>query len=512
MNAISVWGLILGVSPAFWMLSLFVLTKWTACSIKGLKSSFQWASLLAITSLFLSLLLGAHRAYYPGLFITTPVILSMGVLVQFLGLVIQKFSARYLDREVGERAYIGHLSLVLGAVQVLLMADHWVLLILIWAFIGIPLQSLLCFYPDRPFALLAAHKKWMIDRLADLMLVLSAALAWRDVGSGSISLFLSHLSGTGLSIPLEISGVCLVLGVVFRMALLPVHGWLIQVMEAPTPVSALLHAGVVNLGGFMMIRFSPLLNAAKVAPIVLGAFGLVTVVFASMVMMTRISIKVRLAWSTVAQMGFLLLECALGLYTFAFIHLIGHSLYKAHAFLFASSVVKQTRLQVLRGAFSMARMSLILAPFLSIVIVFFWMERMDSSAFPLWLSVTLGLAWAPILWLSHQVSLWRVLLQILMLSVFTVVLITLHHLPLGIHNDPRFGLGVVTMLAMFLLYLFQVNWSLNPKGLGGWHRWSYAGFFLDESFTRLALILFPEKRTLNRLKSFGFEMKSGRVN
>ncbi|WP_264836966.1 proton-conducting transporter transmembrane domain-containing protein, partial [Klebsiella oxytoca] len=130
-------------------------------------------------------------------------------------------------------------------------------------------------------------------------------------------------------------------------AVLPVHGWLIQVMEAPTPVSALLHAGVVNLGGFVLIRFAPLLEQAGIARALLLVFGLGTAVLAGMVMLTRISIKVRLAWSTVAQMGFMLLECGLGLYTLAALHLVGHSLYKAHVFLSASTVVRQTRLQSL---------------------------------------------------------------------------------------------------------------------------------------------------------------------
>jgi NAD(P)H-quinone oxidoreductase subunit 5 len=436
----------------------------------------------------------------------------MAFLVQSLGLVIQKFSARYLDREVGERAYLANLSAVFASVQLLLMVDHWALLILIWGFIGVPLQSLLCFYPDRPFALVAAHKKWMIDRLADLMLLVAAILAWIELRSGSISVFLTHVSEAGMSIPLEISGVCFVLAVIFRMALLPVHGWLIQVMEAPTPVSALLHAGVVNLGGFMMIRFSPLLTVATVAPIVLGVFGMLTVVFASMVMMTRISIKVRLAWSTVAQMGFLLLECALGLYTFAFFHLIGHSLYKAHAFLSASSAVRETRLKSLRGRFLPRKMSLILAPLLSIGVVFFLTRMIEPSFLPGWFIITLGLAWAPLLWGMERTSFLTLVTPILMLFGLTGMLILLHHLPLGIHNQPRFILGLLTTFAVFLLYLFEVSWAINPTGLSFWHRWSYAGFFLDESFTRLALMLFPEKRMLNRFSFFRFQTKTGRVN
>ncbi len=171
-----------------------------------------------------------------------------------------------------------------------------------------------------------------------------------------------HIAQHGMSLSLQASAVLLVMAVIFRTALLPVHGWLIQVMEAPTPVSALLHAGVVNLGGFVLMRFAPMLDQANAARILLLIFALATAVLAGIVMLTRISIKVRLAWSTVAQMGFMLLECALGLYTLAALHLIGHSLYKAHAFLSASEGVRDTRLQALHRAALPSTLSVFLPP------------------------------------------------------------------------------------------------------------------------------------------------------
>ncbi|WP_043112890.1 NADH-quinone oxidoreductase subunit L, partial [Pseudacidovorax intermedius] len=267
------------------------------------------------------------------------------------------------------------------------------------AAVGAALQRLLCFYPDGPFALLAAHKKRIADRVADGLLLLAAGLAWREVGSGSLSALWTHVAQQGLSTPLQWAAVALVLAVVLRTALLPVHGWLIQVMEAPTPVSALLHAGVVNLGGFVLIRFAPLLDAAAPARWLLLAFGMATAVLAGLVMLTRISIKVRLAWSTVAQMGFMLLECAVGLYTLAALHLIGHSLYKAHAFLSASGVVRDTRRQALHAPVTPTSLSLLMAPVLGIGTVLVVLAAVGGPAWPLWWSALLGLAWAPMLWL-----------------------------------------------------------------------------------------------------------------
>ncbi|MDE2121419.1 MAG: NADH-quinone oxidoreductase subunit L, partial [Betaproteobacteria bacterium] len=197
----------------------------------------------------------------PGLLLT-PFGAWMALLVQFLGTVIGGFASRYLEGEPAQRAYLRAFAGVLACVQLLLLADHWLVLIAAWAGIGAALHRLLCFYPERPFALLAAHKKRIADRLADLLLLGAAGLAWWSVGSGSLSELARQL-GTGPASPaLQASAVLLVRAVVLRTALLPVHGWLIQVMEAPTPVSALLHAGVVNLGGYVLLRFAPLLDAS----------------------------------------------------------------------------------------------------------------------------------------------------------------------------------------------------------------------------------------------------------
>lgn len=112
-------------------------------------------------------------------------------------------------------------------------------------------------------------------------------------------------------------------------------------VEVPTPVSALLHAGVINLGGFLLILFAPLFIQASAAQwLILIVAGLTTVISA-LIMTTRISVKVRLAWSTSAQMGLMLVECALGLFELALLHLVTHSTYKAFAFLNSGNGVNE---------------------------------------------------------------------------------------------------------------------------------------------------------------------------
>lgn len=494
MNSLSV---AVSVTPLLLMLAAALLPRILKLDLARLWRSFALLSASALAASVLTLFIEPEPgAMQPWLHVST-VGLIFAVLVQLLGTVIGVFSSRYLEGESGQRGYVAALGGVLAAVQLLLLADHWVVLIAAWALVGVVLQRLLCFYPDRPFALLAAHKKRIADRLADLLLIIAAALAWQEVGSGSLSALWAHIEQAGWSPVLQASAVCLVLGVILRTALLPVHGWLIQVMEAPTPVSALLHAGVVNLGGFVLIRFAPLLEEATVARWLLVIFGLGTAVLAGMVMLTRVSIKVRLAWSTVAQMGFMVLECGLGLYTLALLHVVGHSLYKAHTFLGASSVVRETRLQIMRGPMSPRPLSLWLAPAVAIPVVLGVQQLSGGLAWPWWWSAILGLAWAPLLWLPApqgraSASIGRLYLTgLLALFGLTLAMLLAHSVPLGLVDAPDDGLGPVALVGLSLLYLCLVLMQLRPAALAGWRRWSYAGFHVDEFFTRLTLRLWP---------------------
>lgn len=470
-----------------------------------------WAGLIASTGAAVSQAISPAQAAWGELLALTPLSTPLALLVQGLAGVIASFSGRYLQGDVqglvGQRRYACALAGVLASVQVLLLADHWLLLIAAWAAVGACLQRLLCFYADRPFALLAAHKKRLADRLADILLLGAAALAWQEAGSGSLSQLAQHVAhqtsqGT-VTLGLQTSAVLLVLAVVLRSALLPVHGWIIQVMEAPTPVSALLHAGVVNLGGWVLIRQSSLIEASPVARWLLVGLGVITALLAGMVMMTRISIKVRLAWSTVAQMGFMVMECGLGLYSLAALHLLGHSLYKAHAFLSSSSAVQQTRLQQLRGQTMPATWSLLIAPALTLGVVVSiqaLFALMSIHSWPWWWTVVLAWAWAPLLWAPAHAQAGRSIALVLGAGTALVaglaLLATLAHtLPLGLNEAPHHAAGWVVALAMGLMHAALVVLQRWPQALSAWRRWSYAGFYVDEVYTRLTLSLWPARWT-----------------
>ena len=495
------------LTPAILMLGGMLLAQLPALAVARLWHTFTLLSGLALACTVIAACAGQPAPELQPWLRASPFGTALALLVQLLCTVIASFSSRYLDGEPGQRRYVASLAGVLAAVHLLLLADHWVVLIAAWALVGVALQPLLCFYSDRPFALLAAHKKKIADRIADVLLISAAALAWSEVGSGSLTDLWAHVARNGMSTVLQASAVALVLAVILRTALLPVHGWLIQVMEAPTPVSALLHAGVVNLGGFVLIRFAPLLEQAMPARTLLVVFGLGTAVLAGLVMLTRISIKVRLAWSTTAQMGFMVLECGLGLYTLAALHLIGHSLYKAHAFLSASTVVRQTRLQAMGGPVTPAPMSLLMAPVVAVPTVLLIQSVFSNGAWPWWWSAVLGLAWAPVLWLPAQRKGIRSICLhggagLLMVAGLTGLTLLAHSLPWGINDLPSHTLGVGTLMGMAGLYVSLVVLQLRPQMLRGWRQWSYAGFYVDERYTRLALQLWPTRWNPEAVKTY----------
>ncbi|MFT4768351.1 MAG: NAD(P)H-quinone oxidoreductase subunit 5, partial [Glaciecola sp.] len=224
---------------------------------------------------------------------------------------------------------------------------------------SLSLHRLLVFYPDRPRAQLAARKKFIIARSGDVVLTLAVVLTVRATGSTDIASIASAAQGQ-VDLSLTAPALLLVLAALLKSAQFPTHGWIAEAMEAPTPVSALLHAGIVNAGGFLIIRFADVISASGPALYALLVVGGVTALFGSLVMMTQRSVKGALAYSTVAQMGFMLLQCGLGAFSSAMLHIVAHSLYKAHAFLSSGSLVDVARGNGFQANAAPVRPSLIL--------------------------------------------------------------------------------------------------------------------------------------------------------
>lgn len=263
----------------------------------------------------------------------------MFLLVSFIGWVVVRYTATYLDGEPRQGAFIGWLSLTLAAVLLLILSGNLVQLVFAWIATSFFLHRLLLFYRDRIAAQRAAAKKFVTARVGDAALISATVLLILAYGTTDITQILSAArAGGGGDLAIAAAGF-LAVAALLKSAQFPMHGWLTEVMEAPTPVSALLHAGVVNAGGFLLIRFA---DVMLLAPNVLAGLVLIggfTALFAGLVMLTQPAVKTSLAWSTIAQMGFMILECGLALFPLALLHIVAHSLYKAHSFLASGGAV-----------------------------------------------------------------------------------------------------------------------------------------------------------------------------
>lgn len=264
---------------------------------------------------------------------------TLALLVSFIGWVVTRYARRALDGEAREGTFHGWTLATIAAVLVLVQAGNLVILIASFIAVGIFLRQLLLFYPDRNEARRAASKFTRVWTASDVTLIVAAALLWQAFGTFDIAT-LNAAANDGLPASAQVAVALLVLTALLKTAMLPVHGWLTEVMEAPTPVSALLHAGVINAGGVLLITLSDVVQQSPGAMAILVMLGGLTALFAGVVMLTQSAIKTALAWSTIAQMGFMLLQCGLGLWPLALLHIVAHSLYKAHAFLSSGNAVR----------------------------------------------------------------------------------------------------------------------------------------------------------------------------
>lgn len=437
---------------------------------------------------------------------------AMLVLVCCLGAVIARYSQAYLDGDPKALTFSRTLLAALGCVTTLVVANNLLVVAVGWLCTSLALHRLLTLYPDRPAALLAAHKKFLVSRAADLLFMAALVLMASSVRSLALDDIALEITARKVA-PwvLEVTGLLLATAVVLKSAQIPFHGWLIQVMEAPTPVSALLHAGVVNIGGFILIRLSSVMVHAHSARLLLVVMGTTTAVVASVVAMTRVSVKVALAWSTCAQMGFMLVQCGLGLWHLALLHLIAHSLYKAHAFLNAGGTVDAYRARARLTARTSASWSDSalggVISFAAVVVSATVMVRVmnpevsDLSLAPL--SVILVLSLTPMAVQCVRVGrggVWQAGWRCIGVSLLYFALheISQYALPLANRAPFTWTLWSIVLAGMACLFVVQMMAQLSSRVLIGTrlHAWLFAGLYADDLLTRVVLRVWPPRPPL----------------
>src|SRR5579859_5304447 len=297
--------------------------------------------------------------------------LSMGVLVDPLTqimlfmvplvcLLIFIYSVGYMADDPRNTRFFAYLSLFASAMLTLVVADNLLLLFVGWEVMGLCSYLLIGFWYEKESAYQAAIKAFMTTRVADVIFMIGIAYLWASTGTLNFRNILYNadvlkaLGSTpaiggvlGLSAA-GLIGVCIVIGTIGKSAQFPLHTWLPDAMEGPTPVSAMIHAAtMVSAGVYLVIRMYPLLSAggspetgAFTTPMVLMAVvGAFTALFAASIAVTQNDIKRVLAYSTISQLGFMVAALGVGAYAAAAFHLITHAFFKALLFLASGSVI-----------------------------------------------------------------------------------------------------------------------------------------------------------------------------
>lgn len=263
-------------------------------------------------------------------------------MISIIGLIVLRYSRNYLEGEARHSLFISRLVATIALVQLLVISDNLTSFFCFWVGTSIGLHHLLLFYPERRKAQLAAKKKFILARLGDLTLLgafLLFYLEWNTTDFHSIFENIQSISIGKLPFRLELAVILLVVTACLKSVQFPFHSWLLEVMETPTPVSALLHAGLLNAGPFLILRFAPIIQLSNTASFLLIAIGGFSALFGALASSSQSAIKTSLAYSSVGHMGFTLFMSGLGIFPAALLHLVAHSFYKAHAFLSSGSLI-----------------------------------------------------------------------------------------------------------------------------------------------------------------------------
>lgn len=279
-----------------------------------------------------AILLAASGAPVPGLSIV------IAALTLFVGALVASYSTRYMRSDSGRQRFFVMLGSLVAAVLLFVVTGNALVFAIGWLASGQLLAGLIGHRGDWAEARAAARRSRLTFALGDApVMVALGLLCWH---SGSFHLDTAVAQAADLPGPIvALVAVFLLVGAAARCALPPFSGWLMSSMTAPTPVSALMHAGLVNAGGFLLLRFAPVLEAATAVRYAAVALGFFAAVWGIGVMAVRPDLKRSLAGSTVSQMGFMIMSCGLGAYAAALWHIVAHGLFKAWQFLGAGSAI-----------------------------------------------------------------------------------------------------------------------------------------------------------------------------
>lgn len=270
-----------------------------------------------------------------------PLSVMMMLIITGIGFLIHLYSAEYMEHDRDYRRFFASMNLFVFSMLLLVLAGNFFFLIVGWAFVGLASYLLIGFWYERPSAVAAAKKAFVINVIGDVGLVLAAFLILRELGTLDYGQAFAEAGTLGADSG-TVLAICLLLfvGAAAKSAQVPLHTWLPDAMEGPTPVSALIHAAtMVTAGVYLVVRTHVFFDLSWLAGDIVAIVGAITLLMAATVALQQVDIKRVLAWSTVSQVGYMIMAVGLGAYASGMFMLMAHAFYKAALFLAAGIII-----------------------------------------------------------------------------------------------------------------------------------------------------------------------------
>jgi NADH-quinone oxidoreductase subunit L len=269
-----------------------------------------------------------------------PLSICFVLLITGVGSLIHIFAVGYMSHDPERRRFFGYMNLFLAAMLLLVLSDNYLGLYAGWEGVGLASYLLIGFWQYKPTAATAAKKAFIANRVGDAGLSIAIMLMFAQFGTVTFAGVFHSASGASRGVATAL-GFLLLLGACGKSAQLPLQSWLLDAMEGPTPVSALIHAAtMVTAGVYLIVRSNPIFNLTPDARLAVAIVGAATLLFGAIIGCAKDDIKKALAGSTMSQIGYMMLAAGLGPagYAFAIAHLLAHGFFKAGLFLGAGSV------------------------------------------------------------------------------------------------------------------------------------------------------------------------------
>jgi NADH-quinone oxidoreductase subunit L len=268
-----------------------------------------------------------------------PLSVFMMLVVSGVGMLIVAYSIGYMEGDDEERRYFAYMALFVFSMLLLVQGGNLLMLLVGWGLVGLSSYLLIGFWHDRPSAVAAAKKAFVMNAIGDATMALALFLLIQRTGSLNFEIVFANADSLGVWAA-NLVALGLLGGAIAKSAQLPLQTWLPDAMEGPTPVSALIHAAtMVTAGVYLIVRTSPLFEAAPKVLELAGGLGAITLVMAGLIALVQTDIKRVIAYSTMSQIGYMFLAVGLGAYADGMFHLMTHAFFKALLFMAAGLVI-----------------------------------------------------------------------------------------------------------------------------------------------------------------------------